>query len=31
MDSRGLVKSLDGGLFRAAGFVVNGPAVFRVD
>jgi hypothetical protein len=31
MDARGLLKSLDGGPFRAVGFVVNCPVVYRIN
>ena len=31
MDTRGLLKSLDGGAFRAVGFVVNCPVVYRIN
>ena len=31
MNSRGLIKSLDGGEFRAVGFVVNCPVVYRIN
>ena len=31
MSTRGLIKSLDGGEFRAVGFVVNCPVVYRIN
>lgn len=31
MDDRGLLQSLDGGAFRAVGFVVNCPVVYRIN
>lgn len=31
MSTRGLIKSLDGGDFRAVGFVVNCPVVYRIN
>ena len=31
MDTRGFLKSLDGGPFRAVGFVVNCPVVYRIN
>ncbi len=31
MDTRGYLKSLDGGAFRAVGFVVNCPVVYRIN
>lgn len=31
MDTRGYLKSLDGGPFRAVGFVVNCPVVYRIN
>ncbi len=31
MDTRGFLKSLDGGAFRAVGFVVNCPVVYRIN
>jgi hypothetical protein len=31
MDDRGLLQSLDGGPFRAVGFVVNCPVVYRIN
>lgn len=31
MSTRGYLKSLDGGDFRAVGFVVNCPVVYRIN
>lgn len=31
MSTRGYLKSLDGGDFRAVGFIVNCPVVYRIN